>query len=119
METYKLERLEKLGRILRKRRFELGLSERGFGERIGASNRTISRLEKAQVATPSVDILEKIAPEIGHTRDSLIAFLKGEKITNLPPKVYTANDLYGYLESLSREEKTKVFKYLIDDLLDP
>jgi transcriptional regulator with XRE-family HTH domain len=51
--------------ILREHRDRLGQLE--LAERVGVSRRTIARLENAEVADPGVDLLKRIAQELGTT----------------------------------------------------
>jgi len=51
--------------ILRELRNRLGQLE--LAERVGVSRRTIARLENAEVADPGVDLMKRIAEELGVT----------------------------------------------------
>ena len=51
--------------ILRELRNRIGQLE--LADRVGVSRRTIARLEKAEVADPGVDLMSRIATELGAT----------------------------------------------------
>jgi len=51
--------------ILRELRSRLGQLE--LADRVGVSRRTIARLENAEVADPGVDLMQRIAGELGVT----------------------------------------------------
>jgi transcriptional regulator with XRE-family HTH domain len=51
--------------VLRELRSRLGQLE--LAERVGVSRRTIARLENAEVADPGVDLMKRIAEELGVT----------------------------------------------------
>ena len=57
----------RLGELIRRRRQELGMSTHELGERIGASNSTVVRLEQGAFAAPSPDKLARIAEVLGIT----------------------------------------------------
>lgn len=61
--------------ILRELRGRLGQHE--LAERVGVSRRTIARLENAEVADPGVDLIQRIATELGVT----LALLTGSKLS--------------------------------------
>jgi transcriptional regulator with XRE-family HTH domain len=58
-------RAKRLGTLIRERRLAAGLSTHQLGERIGARNSTIIRLEKGAFAAPSPDKLARIAEVLG------------------------------------------------------
>lgn len=59
------DRALRLGKLIRERRLAAGLSTHQLGERIGARNSTIIRLEQGAFAAPSPDKLARIAEVLG------------------------------------------------------
>ncbi len=57
----------RLGALIHERRTAAGLSTYELGERIGAKNSTIVRLEQGAFAAPSPDKLARIAEALGMT----------------------------------------------------
>ncbi len=55
----------RLGKLIRQRRQELGMSTHELGERIGTRNSTIIRLEQGAFAAPSPEKLAGIAEALG------------------------------------------------------
>ena len=69
--------------ILRELRNRIGQLE--LAERVGVSRRTIARLENAEVADPGVDLMSRIAVELGVTL-SLVTQSKLQAVTLALPE---------------------------------
>jgi transcriptional regulator with XRE-family HTH domain len=69
--------------ILRELRNRMGQLE--LAERVGVSRRTIARLENAEVADPGVDLMARIAEELGVTL-SLVTECKLRAVTLALPE---------------------------------
>lgn len=111
--AYSEEGLSKLADIVRAVRG--GSSVRQFAKKIGASYRTIERIEKLQVYTPENDTLEKICKVSGHSLDDLIAILKGEK-KSVRKEFAIAEDVYAVVDQLSDFEAARVGQYIFERL---
>lgn len=53
--------LPPLGRLIRDRRESLGLSLRRVGDRVGATDTTIMRIESGEIRSPRADLLQALA----------------------------------------------------------
>ena len=61
-----------IGKRIRKRRHELGLSQRELAHRIGVRQATISDLERGVQKETSTDVVRLLAKTLGVTADWLI-----------------------------------------------
>ena len=68
------ERAQELGRRLRARREELGLSLRRLAERANVNDVTVMRLERGAFAAPRPDKLSRIAEVLGLTLADVFAY---------------------------------------------
>ena len=69
-----LQRAQELGRRLRTRREELGLSKRQLAEQVDMNDATIVRLEQGLFAAPRPDKLSRIAEVLGLSLADVFAF---------------------------------------------
>jgi transcriptional regulator with XRE-family HTH domain len=69
-----LQRAQELGRRLRTRREELGLSTRQLAEQAGMDDATVVRLEQGLFAAPRPDKLSRIAEALGMSLADVFAF---------------------------------------------
>jgi transcriptional regulator with XRE-family HTH domain len=69
-----LQRAQELGRKLRTRREELGLSTRRLAEQAGMDDATVVRLEQGAFAAPRPDKLSRIADALGLSLADVFAF---------------------------------------------
>ena len=68
------QRAQELGRRLRTRREELGLSKRQLAEQVDMNDATIVRLEQGLFAAPRPDKLSRIAEVLGLSLADVFAF---------------------------------------------
>jgi transcriptional regulator with XRE-family HTH domain len=68
-----------LGERLRRRREELGLSQRELARRLGIRHATISDLERRVQKDVSLGLLRKLAKTLGVTADWLIGMYEDEE----------------------------------------
>jgi transcriptional regulator with XRE-family HTH domain len=66
---------KELGRRLRQRREQLGLSTRDVAERTGTTHGTIVRLEQGAIEKPAADKLSRIAEALGMNLADVYAFV--------------------------------------------
>ena len=67
-----------LGTRLRKRREELGLSQRELARLVNTRQATISDLERGTLRNPGIDIVRRLAKVLGVTADYLIGMYEEE-----------------------------------------
>jgi transcriptional regulator with XRE-family HTH domain len=68
------QRAQELGRYLRTRREELGLSAKGLARQVGLPDSTVVRLEQGLFAAPRPDKLSRIAEALGLSLADVFAF---------------------------------------------
>lgn len=76
-----------MGERLRKRRQELGLSQRELARRLGARYATISDLERGVREEMTIALLRKLARALGVTSDWLIGMYEDEESEHEPAGV--------------------------------
>lgn len=82
------EQAEELGRFLRQRREELGLSTRQLAAQTGINDVTIARIERGEFAAPRPDKLSKIAEALGLTVADVFAladYVTPDELPNFTP----------------------------------
>jgi transcriptional regulator with XRE-family HTH domain len=79
-----LQRAQELGRRLRTRREELGLSKRQLAEQVDMNDATIVRLEQGLFAAPRPDKLSRIADALGLSLADVFAFAEYVVPSDLP-----------------------------------
>jgi transcriptional regulator with XRE-family HTH domain len=79
-----LQRAQELGRKLRTRREELGLSTRRLAEQAGMDDATVVRLEQGLFAAPRPDKLSRIADALGLSLADVFAFAEYVVPDDLP-----------------------------------
>mgnify|MGYP000965602044 CR=1 FL=1 len=101
------EQAARLGELIRQRRHEVGMSTHELGDRIGAKNSTIVRLEQGAFAAPSPEKLAGIADALGIS----LADMYGHAGYVVP------NDLPGfhaYLPARYRDLPAQAIQELLD-----
>ena len=68
-----------LGTRLRKRREELGLSQRALARLVNTRQATISDLERGILKNPGIDIVRRLAKVLGITSDWLIGMYEEDE----------------------------------------
>lgn len=85
--------------IIRKKRKELGISQRELSEKLGTSQQTISRIEKTDVENISSNLLIKLADIFQIPIDFLI---RGEKSTLFSSQGEEMWEIYKQLDEENR-----------------
>lgn len=110
---YTQEGLEQLARIIRASRGEL--SQEKFGDKVGVTHATISRLEQAAVPSPEVSTFIKLAEHTPYTFTELIAIALGMSEDETVVRQYrTAEDAWLVVEMLPRSEAGRLIQKLTD-----
>lgn len=105
----------KIGKLIAELRRQSGMTQQALGEKLGVSNKTISRWENGNYM-PDIEMLPLIASEFGITVDEL---LRGEKTTATakadeapkaqPSSQFTAKEQKAYLIKKWRREHIFLF----------
>jgi transcriptional regulator with XRE-family HTH domain len=101
------DRAERLGKLIRARRLAAGLSTHQLGERIGARNSTIIRLEQGAFAAPSPDKLARIAEALGISLADIYSHAGYEVPDELP-------GFHAYLPARYRDLPDSAVRELVD-----
>ncbi|MCF8002004.1 MAG: helix-turn-helix transcriptional regulator [Halanaerobiales bacterium] len=119
----------KIGKLIKEKRKDLGISQRELGERIEKTGQYISYLENNNEANPSIDLLKDLAINMGLSLDELIKtktktnkkeyHADFNKILDLADDLF--REVYNYSKNkeklnLSANELINKEKYFLTDL---
>lgn len=104
----------RFGKWLRERRQAAGMSTHELGERIGARNSTIIRIEQGAFAAPSPDKLARIAEELGITLADIYGHAGYAVPGDLPGFHAYLPARYRDLPDSAIQELVDLFETLID-----
>ena len=88
---------KKIGAFIAMNRKAKGLTQEQLGERLGVSNKTVSRWENGNYM-PDLSLLEPLSRELGITLNELLA---GEAIEKEKAAEYSERNLAGTIDYLS------------------
>src|SRR5437870_3385291 len=106
------DQAKELGRRLRKRREELGLSMRELAERTGTTHPTIIRLEEGSIERPAADKLSRIADVLSLNLADVYAFVDYDTPSQLPSFRPYLRTKYRHLPQTAVEELERSFKQI-------
>lgn len=96
----------KTGKFIAELRRQRGLTQESLGEKIGVTNKTISRWENGNYM-PDIGMLPLLAEQLGTTVPELLA---GERVEGSAPAKENKKAAPSLPGSFTREEKTRYFK---------
>lgn len=109
----------KIGKFIAALRRQAGLTQEGLGEKIGVTNKTISRWENGNYM-PDIEMLQLLSQELGVSIHELLA---GERVSNEPrressvqaPNVsaFTFEERKAYFIRKWRREHIPLFVFLL------
>lgn len=107
-----LRKAQELGRRLRQRRQQLGLSQRELGRRAGVDDATVVRLEQGLFAAPRPDKLSRIAHALGLSLADVFALADYVVPSELPTFTPYLRAKYGRLPAGAVDELERYFDTL-------
>jgi len=105
--------VKEIGRRIRDRRQELGMSKRELGRLAGIENSTIVRLEQGAFANPQPDTLRRIAEVLELPLADLYALADYVVPAELPTFKPYLRSKYRSLPAAAREDLNKAFERII------
>ncbi len=99
-----------LGRLIRDRRNDLGLSVRQLAEKAGMNFATLSRIEQGQFAAPGPDKLARIAEALGISTADLFALADYTGPGDLPSFQPYLRGKYRDMPAAAVDELNKAFE---------
>ena len=106
------EQAKELGRLLRQRRQELGLSTIQLAKQVGTTDGTIVRIEQGAFAAPAPDKLSRIAEALGLTLADVFALADYSVPSELPSFQPYLRTKYRELPSEAVEQLERSFQRL-------
>lgn len=109
---YKMD-LEKVGKFITELRKARGLTQAQLGKRLGVTDKTVYKWEKALIA-PNISILNNLSRELGVTTTEL---LNGEEVKKINPfrfnqSIHSNIDFYTQISENKYNKKIKLFLLL-------
>lgn len=112
MKTQAETRRRRLAKLLKSKRDELDLSQRGLAARLGFRQATIHQWE-SEKADPDVDSLEKIAEFCGYSMQELWSYLNGN---DRALDKWDLNKVLKVIDSMPREDVAKIGSMVMQKL---
>ena len=104
------EQAAELGRLIRERRSELGLSVRQLAEQAEMNFATLSRIEQGQFAAPGPDKLARIAEALGISTADLFALADYVVPADLPSFQPYLRGKYPAMPAAAVDELNRAFE---------
>ena len=102
-----------LGRLIRDRRNDLGLSVRQLAEKAGMNFATLSRIEQGQFAAPGPDKLARIAEALGISTADLFALADYTGPGDLPSFQPYLRSKYRDMPAAAVDELSAAFEKIV------